>query len=131
MQLGILARTFARPTFEQVLDAIQAQGLNCVQFNLACLGLPTLPDSIESTLAGRIRDEFRKRALTMVAISGTCNLIHPDGARRQRCLAHLRVLIGACGELGTSIITLCTGTRDRENMWRGHPDNRIRVARPV
>jgi sugar phosphate isomerase/epimerase len=25
--------------------------------------------------------------------------------------------------MGTSVITLCTGTRDPENMWRWHPEN--------
>jgi sugar phosphate isomerase/epimerase len=33
------------------------------------------------------------------------------------------VISGSCGRLGTTVITLCTGTRDRENMWRRHPDN--------
>jgi sugar phosphate isomerase/epimerase len=35
----------------------------------------------------------------------------------------LEVLTGACRGMGTSVITLCTGTRDPEDMWRHHPDN--------
>ena len=31
------------------------------------------------------------------------------------------VLANACGALGTGIITLCTGTRDPDDMWRHHP----------
>ena len=38
-------------------------------------------------------------------------------------LQRLRVLASACDRLGTSVITLCTGTRDPESMWRRHPDN--------
>ena len=38
-------------------------------------------------------------------------------------LCNLRVLAAACEKLGTSVITLCTGTRDPDNMWRRHPDN--------
>jgi hypothetical protein len=34
----------------------------------------------------------------------------------------LRVTAGACKQLGVSRIHLCTGTRDRQNMWRRHPD---------
>jgi sugar phosphate isomerase/epimerase len=30
--------------------------------------------------------------------------------------------------LGTSIIAICIGTRDRENMWRYHPDNGLPQA---
>jgi sugar phosphate isomerase/epimerase len=33
------------------------------------------------------------------------------------------VLATACRGMGTSIITLCTGTRDPDNMWHRHPEN--------
>jgi sugar phosphate isomerase/epimerase len=38
-------------------------------------------------------------------------------------LWRLETLAAACRALGTSVITLCTGTRDPGNMWRRHPDN--------
>ncbi len=34
----------------------------------------------------------------------------------------------ACNALGTSVITLCTGSRDPESMWRRHPDNDLPEA---
>ena len=33
------------------------------------------------------------------------------------------MLIAGARGLGTSIITLCTGTRDPDDMWRAHPEN--------
>ena len=59
----------------------------------------------------------------METLSGTFNMIYPDPAVRRHGLDRLRVLAAACAELGTRIVTLCTGTRDPENMWRRHPDN--------
>ncbi len=47
MQIGIFARTFDRMTLEETLDAVKAHSLDCVQFNMACAGLPSLPDRIE------------------------------------------------------------------------------------
>jgi sugar phosphate isomerase/epimerase len=38
-------------------------------------------------------------------------------------MRRLGQLAGACHLLGTEIITLCTGTRDPDDMWRGHPAN--------
>jgi sugar phosphate isomerase/epimerase len=32
-------------------------------------------------------------------------------------------MAAVCARLGTGIITLCTGTRDPQNMWTRHPDN--------
>jgi sugar phosphate isomerase/epimerase len=59
----------------------------------------------------------------MAAVSGTFNLIHPDHQMRSRNLERLRVLGKACKRLGTSIVTLSTGTRDPGNMWQRHSDN--------
>jgi sugar phosphate isomerase/epimerase len=48
---------------------------------------------------------------------------HPDAEHRRTGLRRLQVLASACRRLGTPMIHLCTGTRDRDNMWRRHPDN--------
>jgi sugar phosphate isomerase/epimerase len=56
-------------------------------------------------------------------LQGTFNMSHPDPERRRAGLRRLRVLAEACPPLGTSIIHLCTGTRDPDNRWRRHPDN--------
>lgn len=123
MILGIFARTFVRPALEGVLDAVAARGLRHVQFNLACAGLPTLPDALDEVAAGRIQTAFATRSLVMSALSATFNLIHPAVEQRSLGLRRLEVLARQAATLGTSLLTLCTGTRDPENMWRRHPDN--------
>ncbi len=123
MMPGIFARTFYRSTLEENLDAIVNYGLHHVQFNMSCAGLPTLPDSIGPALIERIRRETVARGITINALSGTYNMIHPDLNVRKAGLLHLRMLVAACKGMGTSIITLCTGTRDATDMWRWHPDN--------
>jgi len=123
MDVGIFAKIFKRATLEETLDAIRAHGISAVQFNMACAGLPTLPEQMDPALIGRIRQAMEVRGLTMVAISGTYNMIHPDPVQRADGLRRLGVLMQACHGLGTPIITVCTGTRDSANMWRRHPDN--------
>jgi sugar phosphate isomerase/epimerase len=123
MQLGIFAKTFVRPTLEQNLDAILAHGLHVTQFNLACAGLPSLPDAIPEATVDQIRQGSAARDITLAAVSGTYNMIHPNPEERQAGLRRLEGLAAACAGLRTRIITLCTGTRDPENMWRRHPDN--------
>jgi sugar phosphate isomerase/epimerase len=128
MELGIFAKTFVRPSLGDTLDAVEAHGLTCIQFNMACVGLPPLPDAIEPAITDRITRALSVRKLRMAAVSGTFNMIHPDKARRLDNLARLEVLASACRPMGTSIITLCTGTRDPDDMWRRHPDNDKRAA---
>jgi sugar phosphate isomerase/epimerase len=123
MQLGIFARTFPRPMLEATFNAVVEHGLRCVQFNMACAGLSSLPDRIESDVVDRLRKEAATRQITIAAVSGTYNMIHPDREQRQVGLQRLRVLASACKGMGTSVVTLCTGTRDPEDMWRWHPEN--------
>jgi len=128
LQLGILLGTFARPTLEARLDAVKACGLDCVQVSLDCAGLPAMPEEISSELAGRIRREAAARGITIASVQGTFNMSHPEAEHRRTGLRRLRVLAEACPQLGASKIHLCSGTRDRENMWRRHPDNDLPAA---
>jgi sugar phosphate isomerase/epimerase len=121
--IGIFAKTFPRPTPEKTLDAVRSHGLSVVQYNLACAGLPTLPEWIEPAVARRIGTAAASRGITLAAVSSTFNMIDPTRARRDIGMRRLEQLGSVCHLLGTKIITLCTGTRDPYNMWRGHPDN--------
>jgi sugar phosphate isomerase/epimerase len=128
MQIGIFARTFSCPSLGELLQAIAQCGIGSVQFNFSCVGLPTLPEQINSTLADQIRREFADHKLNLAAVSGTFNMIHPDVRIRQDGLRRFRELVGACAKMGAPVISLCTGTRDPENMWRRHPQNDLPEA---
>jgi sugar phosphate isomerase/epimerase len=128
MQLGIFARTFPRPTLEETFNAVVEHGLRCVQFNMACTGLSSFPDHVECDVVDRIRQAAATREISIAAVSGTYNMIHPDRQQRQVGLQRLRVLASACKGMSTPVITLCTGTRDPEDMWRWHPENTSSLA---
>jgi sugar phosphate isomerase/epimerase len=123
VRIGIMTDVFQRSTLEEMLDAIVAHAISSVQFSLTNLGMPYLPESIDRELCDRIRNAMAARRITMAAVSGTFNMIHPDRQQRGDGLRRLRVLASACDLLGTSTITLCTGTRDPNSMWRSHPQN--------
>ena len=123
MQIGIFTRLFVRPTLDQVLDAVLAHGIRAVQFNMESAGLEEMPAEISPDNAARIRAAFEQRGMSMNAVSGTFNIIHPDGATREHGMRRLDALAGACAAMGTAIITMSSGTRDPDHMWRRHPDN--------
>jgi len=123
IQIGILLGTFARPTLEARLDAAKACGIACAQLSMDCAALPAMPDAIPPELIERSRREFAAREIAIASLQGTFNMSHPDAQQRQAGLRRLKVLADACKGLGTSKIHLCTGTRDRQNMWRRHADN--------
>ena len=123
MQLGIFLKTFVRPTLEEALDAARDHGFECVQFNMESAGLPTLPGQLDSDRCERIREAAEARGIRIAAVSGTYNMIHPDPEERRAGMENLRGVAACCKPLGASVVTLCTGTRDPDYMWRRHPDN--------
>lgn len=123
IKIGIFARTFVRPHVEEVFDCVAGHGIRCVQFNFSAAGRATLPDEIDPALIERIRRAATVRGIALPAVSGTFNLVHPAAEVRRDGLRRLRVLAPACAALGARVVTLCTGTRDPDDMWRWHPEN--------
>jgi sugar phosphate isomerase/epimerase len=129
MHLGIFAKTFSRRTFGETLDAVASHGLRSIQFNFSCVGLPTLPERIEPEIITQIRSDCTGGtrgvcpSIEIIGVSGTFNMIDPDERNRRERLSRFGVLAQATRELGCELITLCTGTRDPDDMWRHHPNN--------
>lgn len=123
MELGIFAKTFARRSIEETLEAVATHGFKHVQWNMSCAGLDSMPEAINPVLLRRIRFAANARGIAIAALSGTFNMIHPDPGVRRQGLDRLEVLAAACAPLGTRQISLCTGSRDAHDMWRRHPDN--------
>jgi sugar phosphate isomerase/epimerase len=123
IRIGILLGTFGRGSLGDRLDQAKSCGLDCVQLSFGCAGLPEMPDAIPTDLAERIRDQAASRGISIGSVQGTFNMSHPDPEHRRGGLRRLRVIAQACAHLGTSRIHICTGTRDRDNMWRRHPEN--------
>lgn len=123
MKIGILSKVIVRPTVEAVFDAIAGAGLECIQFNPESAGLQPMPDKIPFALAERVRGAAEARHLEIATVQGTFNMSHPDPEFRRAGLRRLRNMASVCKTLNTRVIAICIGTRDRENMWRHHPDN--------
>jgi sugar phosphate isomerase/epimerase len=128
MRAGIFAKTFAGTDPLTVLTAAKTAGYTTVQYNMACSGLPAMPDTIPESTTTAIREAARQTGVTIAAVSGTYNMIHPDPAIRATGLARLATLITAARAMGTDMVTLCTGTRDPDDQWRAHPDNTTPAA---
>jgi sugar phosphate isomerase/epimerase len=128
MEIGIFAKTFQRPTIEELFQAIAAYGIYPVQFNLSCAGLETFPENVSSDLVQRITDAAEQATVELTAISGTFNMAHPDPAVRRDGLMKFEILCEVTARLRIPVITLCTGTRDPVNMWKRHPENDSKEA---
>ncbi len=123
MQLGIFAKTFAGTAPRVVMRAAAQAGFAAVQYNMACSGLEPMPASISPETAAAIAAAARSEGLSLAAVSGTYNMIHPNPAVRAEGLKRLEVIAASCRAINTRLVTLCTGSRDPQDQWRHHPEN--------
>ena len=123
MQIGIFARTFEAATLAEVLDAVAAHGIRHIQFNVSCMGPSDMPDGPDAAAFARARQQMDARNIEAVSLSATYNMIHPDPAVRDQGMRWLQLRAAHAADLGTDLLTLCTGTRNPDNMWAAHPLN--------
>ena len=129
MQLGIFAKTFDRPDVASCLQAVADAGIPATQFNLSVVGLPTVPtEPVPAAVLDSIRRAAGQAGVELAAISGTFNAADPDPAKRRAGLDRFPLLVDAAAKLGIPVITLSSGSRDPQDMWRWHPDNTTKQA---
>jgi sugar phosphate isomerase/epimerase len=123
MQLGIFAKTFSEVGAVKVLNAVKQSGFDCTQFNMACLGLSSLPDEIPQAAIDELKAAQKSSGIAITAISATYNMIHPDPVQRADGLRKLEVILQAAQKLNVDLVTLCTGSNDPLDQWKHHPEN--------
>lgn len=126
--LGVFARSFQADTPEELARLIARVGFDTAQLNLTAVGRPTLDAHLSREGAAQIAAAFERGGVKIWGLSGTFNAIHPDPLVRRENVAACRALIALAPIFGVEAVTLCTGTRDPDDMWRAHPDNSSEAA---
>jgi sugar phosphate isomerase/epimerase len=120
---GIFARTYASKDPATVFRRIRADGFSAVQFNLSCAGLDPIPAQLPDGTGAGVLARARAEGLTLAALSGTWNMVHPDPEARRAARRGFANVLAAARDMEVPLVTLCTGSRDAADMWRAHPDN--------
>jgi len=123
MQVGIMSGHFPRPTLEETLDAVPARDIRHLQFNMSSAHLAGPLAEHAAAACPIIREQIRKRGMTIAALGGGANMVAVDPRKRRLAVERLLLLISICRPIGTAVIATCTGSRHPDSMWRHHPDN--------
>lgn len=121
--IGIFARTFPISTPEALAAQISSSGFEVTQLNLSAIGRLTLDLTLTQEEARSIKLAFRSHGVSIWGLSGTFNCIDPNDARRNQGILGCIANIKRAADMEAASVTLCTGTRNPENMWVHHPDN--------
>jgi sugar phosphate isomerase/epimerase len=119
-RLGIFSYEFGPGEWGRLVETCRRFGLRAVQLGNPileeCLDDPARIDELVELLAGE--------GITIAALAGYRNLVAPDERRRRENVELLARCLELAPRFGTSVVATETGTRNRDNDWRPHPDNR-------
>lgn len=138
-QIGVMTTEFEGPDLEVVAEQIAAHQITAVQLQLGSvlsdvsrsdallLGLDTFGDRLNEELATSSRHVLAAHGITIAAVDGTYNMIHPDVRRRERNRERLITLIELAPAFGTDVVAVCTGSR-ADVMWQPSAANQSEDA---
>lgn len=136
MKIGICTTDFKPRGMNKLFSTIADMGFSCIQFAFGSITESNFVESSAIEIPADIPDGFaseiaacaQAHGLEIVAVNGTYNMAHPDKRIREEGARRFLQLIDATREMGTKYITLCTGSRSTESLWKRHPDNESEAA---
>lgn len=79
-------------------------------------------------LARAVSSASEKYGIEVVSVNGTFNMAHPDSEVRLEGVRRYDALLSLSREIGSGIVTLCSGTRYRPHLWRYSAENNTKDA---
>ena len=123
MKLGINSPELTAPTAAELFRKAHDFGFSQMQLNYSSVYDEEMPASIPESGNREIAAEAARHGIEIAALSGTFNMAHPDSEVRQEGIARFEKIAASSGGFGCELVSICTGTRNRESMWAFHPDN--------
>ena len=131
MRIGLYSGDIKRANADVIFGKIAKFGFECVQFgfnditetNFIKTGEFEIPDKIDGDVIALIKNCSEKYNVEIIACNATFNMAHPDSKIREEGIKRFDITLSAVQKLGCKIVSICSGTRNREHMWTYHPGN--------
>ncbi|MBQ3223298.1 MAG: sugar phosphate isomerase/epimerase [Clostridia bacterium] len=81
-----------------------------------------IPESVSEEAIAAILAASNETGVDISAVNGTWNMAHPDKAVREEGLRRFPGFCKAVRAVGAPIVSLCSGSRSLEGLWRYHPE---------
>ncbi|MCL2480010.1 MAG: sugar phosphate isomerase/epimerase, partial [Treponema sp.] len=122
-EYGIISREVPANSAAELFRKTKEFGFGCMQFSFGSFFDEETPAIIPDRLVSEIAREAAANGIKIAAVSGIFNMAHPDPAVRKDGISRFRLIAASCKALGAGLASVCTGTRNEDDMWTWHPDN--------
>lgn len=129
MRIGVCTTDFSLHPAMQLFRKMADMGFDVTQLafcSIAECGFTAsreieIPGSVSADALNAIRRASRDTGVPIGAVNGTWNMAHPDGDVREEGLRRFEGFLDAVSALDCGIVSLCSGSRSRESLWRYNP----------
>ena len=128
MKLGVLSVEINASSISELFSKSKEHGFSMMQFVFSSVCAEEVPTHISDDLLNEISIHANKNGIEIAAVNGTFNMAHPSRQERLSGVARFENVAKACKKLNCKLITICTGSRNVDNMWAYHPHNNSEEA---
>lgn len=121
MKAGMYTPEIPAKSTDELFEKAADMGFEAAQYNFLSSHSEEMPKSISDKDIAAIIRGAEGHGIELLAVNGTFNMIGDDGYVREY-LKRFEYICAAAAEFGGALVTLCTGSRSTESMWRYHPD---------
>lgn len=123
MRTGFNSQEVGITGLDEIFSFGVEEGFQAVHFNLRSTtervcSKGELPYGISEKLLDRTYELAKRNDISIVSVSATFNVIDPDKERLEENFRRFPEICCAASRLGCPLVTLCTGTGNRESMWK-------------
>ena len=122
MKLGFFSPEISGTDVEEVFAKARTLGFSQVQYDFFTSHHEEMPASFFPDELARIAAAAKENGIEITAINGTFNMVDPDRERLEEYIRRFTRIAEAAAYLGCKIVTLCTGSKSPEGMWRYSPE---------
>lgn len=128
MKLGIFSPEIDSKNVSELFEKMKSYGFQETQFDFLSICDEEMPKVIPDEWVNEIIKQSNNNGIRIIAVNGTFNMAHPDKAVRDDGVERFEKIAAICQPFSCKLVTLCTGSRNRESMWLPHPDNNLKEA---
>jgi sugar phosphate isomerase/epimerase len=127
MKLGIFTMWIQAQSIEELAEKVKQHQLECVILD-AYPGLDIDLDNPSKAHTTRIRRAFEDQGISIAAVGGYSNLVHPDPMKRKAVHQRFKGLMKLAHEVGSPMLCSETGTYHPLSDWHWDPANATEQA---
>lgn len=122
MELGFFSPEISGKNVEEVFSKAKALGFTEVQYDFLTSHGEEMPAAFYPDEPERIASAAKENGIRITAVNGTFNMVDSDREQLEEYTKRFALIAKAAAYFGCKIVTLCTGSKSAEGMWRYSPE---------